>query len=175
MILRFDRAIAFATMVGCASPSTAPPPTAPTRASAPSADALRFPTLRIDSKQRSFPEEILFPTNSSEPLALSLDALDRTAATMKAMPVVTLLAVMGHTETSESAEVADQRAARVIELLVARGVEPTRLEARPFTPAPAAQVGRCGMLSAAEREIEHKRELAAERSVHFAIARVDDP
>jgi hypothetical protein len=93
---------------------------------------------------------------------------------MKAIPSVLLLAVMGHTGSTEGPEIADQRAARVIDLLIARGVEPSRLEARPFTPPPAVEEMRCGMTTAAEREIERKTALAAERAVHFAIARVDD-
>ncbi|MEO7112292.1 MAG: hypothetical protein ABI183_17735 [Polyangiaceae bacterium] len=178
MLARFFGATAFAAIVGCRAPSSAsppstPPPSAPC-SSTPHADALHFPALRIDSNQRPFARDIFFAPGSSEPLAPSLAALDQIAETMKAIPSVSLLAVMGHTGTAESAEIADQRAARVIDLLIARGVERTRLEVRPFTPPPAVEVGRCGMTTPDEREIERKRALAAERAVHFAIVRVDE-
>jgi hypothetical protein len=174
MLLRLFGAIAFAAIVGCRSPSSASPPSTAC-AAAPSADALRFPALRIDTRQRPFAHDIFFAAGSSEPLASSVAALDQISDAMKALPNVSLLAVMGHTESTESPEIADQRAARVIDLLIARGVDASRLEARPFTAPPAAEGLGCGMTTPEEREIERKRALAAQRTVRFAIARDDDP
>ena len=178
MLQRVFAVVELALIVGCRPPSSAPASNAPSSSAAcsnaSSTEALTFSALRIDSNQKPFAHAILFASGSSDPLASSMGALDQIAGSMKAIPNVSLLAVMGHGDKTESPEIGDQRAARVIDLLIARGVERARLEARPFAPPPAVEEARCGNTTPAEIETERKRALAAERAVRFAIARIDE-
>ena len=102
------------------------------------------PAIKVDSKIQILPI-VRFARGQSQPVPEARTVLEAVRDAMKQHPEIERVAVIGHASLDEPGgdRLSEARARKVVEALVALGVEPARLEAhgvgsrRPMAPEPA--------------------------------------
>jgi len=134
--------------------------------------SVSMPPLWIMSENDPLMGEVRFARNSTEPLALSGEELERVASSIRGSARLELIGVSGHAEQDEPDGLARNRAAKVIALLVARGVDGARLEVHGARSTAPMRGGVCGTGELPKDLEDFVR--AEDRWVRFTILRSHD-
>ena len=163
---------------GCARPAAtpaSPPPSAQAACASPEVSRVSLPPMWIMSKGDPLMREVRFGQHSVEPLGGYVAEVDQVADALRSSARLELVAVSGHASQGEADELAARRAQRIIELLVARGVDRSRLEVRPPSSTAVQLVGTCGTdLSKEEEEQARAEAQAQDQWVRFSILRSNE-